>query len=173
MSGSFGKLLLSLAPHALVARFDSRLGRSQSVEGANKLEILLRVVAQRGFLSTLAADHDTKLVRAEVPHIVLGKGAVIRLALLGPEVPLAHRFALSWRAAKFVLTQIPMIRQTKRRVGRPKTTGPGTLIGIRLQDPDLNPVEAWSKHEGVTLQEAIRRLIRLGLAASRSGKKAP
>jgi hypothetical protein len=65
-----------------------------------------------------------------------------------------------------------MIRQTKRRVGRPKTTGPGTLIGIRLQDPDLNPVEAWSKHEGVTLQEAIRRLIRLGLAASRSGKKA-
>jgi len=46
-SGNFGKLLLSLASLALVARFDSRLGRSQSVEGANKLKILLSVVAQR------------------------------------------------------------------------------------------------------------------------------
>jgi hypothetical protein len=63
-----------------------------------------------------------------------------------------------------------MTRQTKRRVGRPKITGPGTLIGIRLQDPDLKPVEAWSKREGVTRPEAIRRLIRLGLETSRSGK---
>ena len=58
-----------------------------------------------------------------------------------------------------------MARQTKPRGGRPKTTGPGTLIGIRLQDPDLEAVKGWSERESVTRQEAIRRLIRLGLAS--------
>ena len=45
--GDFMKLLLSLASLAFVTRFNSGLGRSQSVEGANKLKILLSVVAQR------------------------------------------------------------------------------------------------------------------------------
>jgi hypothetical protein len=63
-----------------------------------------------------------------------------------------------------------MTRQTKRRVGRPVTTGPGTLIGVRLQKPDLKDVKTWSAREGVTLPEAIRRLLRVGLEASRSGK---
>jgi hypothetical protein len=66
-----------------------------------------------------------------------------------------------------------MARQTKPRVGRPKTTGPGTLIGIRLQSRDLKDLDDWCKREGVSRQEAIRRFIRARLAASRSGKKSP
>jgi len=45
--GTSEKLLLSLASLAFVTRFNSGLGRSQSVEGANKLKIPLSVVAQR------------------------------------------------------------------------------------------------------------------------------
>jgi hypothetical protein len=66
-----------------------------------------------------------------------------------------------------------MARQTKRRVGRPKTTGPGTLIGIRLQRRDLKDLDDWRKREGVSRQEAIRRFIRASLAPTRPGEKSP
>jgi metal-responsive CopG/Arc/MetJ family transcriptional regulator len=65
-----------------------------------------------------------------------------------------------------------MTRQ-KKPAGRPKTTGKGTLIGIRLHDPDLEELDAWCEREGASRQEAIRLFIRLGLGASRPGKKAP
>jgi hypothetical protein len=56
-----------------------------------------------------------------------------------------------------------MARQTKPRLGRPKTTGSGTHIGIRLQSRDLKDLDDWCKREGVSHQEAIRGFIRAGL----------
>jgi hypothetical protein len=55
---------------------------------------------------------------------------------------------------------------TKKRRGRPATTGKGTQIGMRWQEPQLREIDAWmEKHEIATRPEAIRRLVELGLKA--------
>jgi hypothetical protein len=55
---------------------------------------------------------------------------------------------------------------TKKRRGRPVTTGKGTLIGVRLLDDPLSSLDAWiakQKEPDLSRPEAIRRLIELGL----------
>ena len=57
---------------------------------------------------------------------------------------------------------------TKKRRGRPVTTGMGTLIGVRLLDDPLATLDAWisrQKEPGLSRPEAIRRLVELGLKA--------
>jgi hypothetical protein len=54
----------------------------------------------------------------------------------------------------------------KRTAGRPKTTGPGTGILVKMHDPHLGAIDAWigkQKEPGLTRPEAIRRLVELGL----------
>jgi hypothetical protein len=54
----------------------------------------------------------------------------------------------------------------KRSAGRPKTTGPGTGILVKMHDPHLGAIDAWivkQKDPGLTRPEAIRRLVELGL----------
>jgi hypothetical protein len=55
---------------------------------------------------------------------------------------------------------------TKRR-GRPKSTGVGTLIGVRLLPDPLAAVDAWreAQDDKPTRPEAIRRLVDLALKA--------
>lgn len=55
---------------------------------------------------------------------------------------------------------------TKKR-GRPKTTGIGTLIGVRLLDQPLAAVDDWRarQDDAPSRPEAIRRLVELGLKA--------
>lgn len=58
------------------------------------------------------------------------------------------------------------IRDIAKRPGRPKTTGPGTGILVKMHDPQLDAIDAWSakqKDPGLTRPEAIRRLVDLGL----------
>jgi hypothetical protein len=58
----------------------------------------------------------------------------------------------------------------KKRVGRPKTTGLGTGILVRMHDGNLGVLDAWiskQKESGLTRPEAIRRLVELGLKAKR------
>jgi hypothetical protein len=57
--------------------------------------------------------------------------------------------------------------------GRPATTGAGTFIGVRLQDDDLSEVDAWRRRTDdlPTRPEAIRRLMRRGLEASKKGRR--
>jgi hypothetical protein len=58
---------------------------------------------------------------------------------------------------------------TKKR-GRPVTTGKGTLIGVRMLDPQLEKVDEWSRKQKLTpttRPEAIRRLVEIGLKAKR------
>jgi hypothetical protein len=57
------------------------------------------------------------------------------------------------------------IRVIKKSRGRPKTTGTGTLIGVRLQTETLNRLDDWrSDLDGEPSRpEAIRRLVERGL----------
>lgn len=45
----------------------------------------------------------------------------------------------------------------------------GTMVGVRLQAPQLQILDAWIGHQpdGVSRPEAIRRLLQLGLQAAR------
>ena len=57
---------------------------------------------------------------------------------------------------------------TKKKRGRPVTTGKGTLIGVRLLDDPLSRLDAWiDKQDEADLSrpEAIRRLFEIGLKA--------
>jgi hypothetical protein len=57
---------------------------------------------------------------------------------------------------------------TKKRRGRPVTTGKGTLIGVRLLDEPLSTLDRWIEKQSepdLTRPEAIRRLIEIGLKA--------
>jgi hypothetical protein len=56
---------------------------------------------------------------------------------------------------------------TKKK-GRPRTTGKGQQIGVRLLPPNLSALDAWIARQPEpqpTRPEAIRRLVEKGLAA--------
>jgi hypothetical protein len=55
------------------------------------------------------------------------------------------------------------ISDIKKSRGRPATTGTGTLIGLRLHEPELKRIDAWAKAQEVSRPEAIRRLVDIGL----------
>lgn len=55
---------------------------------------------------------------------------------------------------------------TKKKRGRPVTTGKGTLIGVRLLDEPLASLDSWiakQKDPELSRPEAIRQLVELGL----------
>jgi hypothetical protein len=59
---------------------------------------------------------------------------------------------------------------TKKRRGRPVTTGKGMLIGVRLLDNPLAALDGWiakQKEPGLSRPEAIRRLVEIGLAGAK------
>lgn len=58
------------------------------------------------------------------------------------------------------------IIDNKKSRGRPKTTGTGTLIGVRFHEPALSKVDAWAKENGdLSRPEAVRKLVAKGLEA--------
>jgi hypothetical protein len=61
-----------------------------------------------------------------------------------------------------------MLSKSRKKPG-PPATGKGTLIGLRLQPPDLAAVDEWaSKQEDEPSRpEAIRRLLTQALSASK------
>ena len=53
-----------------------------------------------------------------------------------------------------------------KKRGRPKTTGRGTLLGVRMLDEPLQKLDAWiadKREPDLSRPEAIRRLVELGL----------
>jgi hypothetical protein len=58
------------------------------------------------------------------------------------------------------------IRGNKKR-GRPRTTGVGTQIGMRWQEPELHAIDEWRRSQSdlPSRTQAIRRLVELGLAS--------
>jgi hypothetical protein len=60
---------------------------------------------------------------------------------------------------------------TKKKRGRPATTGKGTQLGMRWHDPMLVAIDSWrEKHDVATRAEAIRRLVELGLTVKAPAK---
>lgn len=62
------------------------------------------------------------------------------------------------------------IRGTTKKRGRPKTTGAGTSINVRLLDEPLSALDAWigRQDDAPSRPEAIRRLVELGLKVKAS-----
>jgi hypothetical protein len=60
----------------------------------------------------------------------------------------------------------------KKRRGRPATTGAGTQTGERWHDAELAAIDAWIAAAGETLTrgQAIRRLVKVGLAVKTKAK---
>ena len=64
---------------------------------------------------------------------------------------------------------------TKKRRGRPATTGRGTQIGERWHRPELAAIDRWIAAQGeeMTRAQAVRRLVELGLTIKTTVKQAP
>jgi hypothetical protein len=62
---------------------------------------------------------------------------------------------------------------TKRKRGRPVTTGKGTLIGVRLTDFQLSELDAWivDKSPAMTRPEAIRAMMETIILSKDPGEK--
>jgi hypothetical protein len=60
---------------------------------------------------------------------------------------------------------------TKKRRGRPVSTGTGTQIGERWQKSEIAAIDAWiaGSGENLTRGQAVRRLVEIGLKA-KAGK---
>jgi hypothetical protein len=61
---------------------------------------------------------------------------------------------------------------TKKKRGRPATTGKGIQVGERWHPPEIAAIDSWIASTGETLTraQAIRRLVELGLKALPSKK---
>ena len=60
------------------------------------------------------------------------------------------------------------IRDIKKKIGRPKTTGSGAAQLVRMHDAQLAAIDAWrEKQADVSRPEAIRRLVEIGLKISK------
>jgi hypothetical protein len=59
---------------------------------------------------------------------------------------------------------VKSIRDIKKKIGRPKTTGSGAPQLVRMHDAQLAEIDSWrDKHDVASRPEAIRRLVELGL----------
>jgi hypothetical protein len=64
---------------------------------------------------------------------------------------------------------IKVDRKSKR--GRPPT-GRGTMVSSRMPPSTVDAVDEWATHNATTRSDAIRRLVELGLKATRPSKPA-
>jgi hypothetical protein len=64
-------------------------------------------------------------------------------------------------------------KSNKPKVGRPKTTGPGLPLIVRMHDRQISAIDGWIRVQGddVSRPEAIRRLVDLGLESAKKGSK--
>ena len=65
------------------------------------------------------------------------------------------------------------IRDIAKKRGRPKTTGLGKGVLVRLHNPMLGEIDAWraAQDDEPPLPEAIRRLVALALTFTRTEEK--
>ena len=59
---------------------------------------------------------------------------------------------------------------SSRAMPRPKTTGKGTLIAIRWQEPDLAIVDDFASTHGLSRGEALREIVRRSQSTPRRGR---
>jgi hypothetical protein len=63
------------------------------------------------------------------------------------------------------------IKKSKLKIGRPKTTGSGAPMLVRMHASQLALLDAWiaAQNEVFTRPEAVRRLLMIALAATKKG----
>ena len=61
---------------------------------------------------------------------------------------------------------------TKKKLGRPATTGRGIQVGERWHPPEIAAIDKWiaSQGEELTRGQAIRRLVELGLTVTSAAR---
>jgi hypothetical protein len=72
-----------------------------------------------------------------------------------------------------VNTSIRAIKNKPKKVGRPRTTGPGEQVIVRMHEPMLGTIDKWAgeQDDKPGRPEAIRRMVQLGLSAARTPGK--
>ena len=60
-----------------------------------------------------------------------------------------------------------LVKDIKKTRGRPKTTGTGTPLLVRMHGEQIRALDKWRDDREVTRAEAIRRLLELGLKAKK------
>jgi len=59
------------------------------------------------------------------------------------------------------------ISDNKKSRGRPKTTGTGTFVGVRVHEPMLSEIDKWAmRNGGLSRPEAIRRIVEQALRSA-------
>lgn len=56
-----------------------------------------------------------------------------------------------------------MKKQSKKKTGRPKSTGAGDPMVVRMHKPQLKDLDAWIGNSGISRPEAIRQLVNWAL----------
>jgi hypothetical protein len=55
-------------------------------------------------------------------------------------------------------------KKTKtNKIGRPRTTGPGVAMMVRMHKPQLTAIDAWIGKSGLSRPEAVRQLVNWAL----------
>jgi hypothetical protein len=60
-----------------------------------------------------------------------------------------------------------LVKDIKKPRGRPRTTGTGTPLLVRMHGEQIRAIDKWRDDREVTRAEAIRRLVELGLRAKK------
>jgi hypothetical protein len=82
-----------------------------------------------------------------------------------------------WQISDIINSMSKSIRDIKKsdkpKVGRPKTTGPGLPLIVRMHDRQISAVDGWiaTQDDNVSRPEAIRRLVDLALESAKKGGK--
>jgi hypothetical protein len=99
----------------------------------------------------------------DIARILTASASLAGLGSLEPGRKLELPLGLLLRYREFMAKSIRDI--AKRRAGRPKTTGPGTGIMVKMHHPHLGELDAWiaKQKPKPSRPEAIRRLVELGL----------
>jgi hypothetical protein len=59
------------------------------------------------------------------------------------------------------------MKKRKRKVGRPKTSGSGVPLLVRMHRPQLAALDRWIRDSGISRPEAVRQLIDFALQQQR------
>lgn len=54
---------------------------------------------------------------------------------------------------------MPKSKNLKNKVGRPKTTGSGLQLLVRMHKPQIEAIDGWIRNSGISRPEAIRQLV--------------
>jgi hypothetical protein len=54
-------------------------------------------------------------------------------------------------------------KQNKKKIGRPRTTGPGVAMMVRMHAPQLKAIDTWIGKSGLSRPEAVRQLVNWAL----------